>query len=34
MRAEYAEHLGNFYALMTFEEIETDFPNVAKSLIG
>jgi hypothetical protein len=34
MRAEYAEHLDNFYALMTFEEIGTDFPNVAKSLIG
>jgi hypothetical protein len=34
MRAEYADHLDNFSALMTFEEIETDFPNVTKWLIG
>jgi hypothetical protein len=32
MRAEYVEHLDNFKALMTFEEIETDFPDVAKWL--
>jgi len=32
MRAEYVEHLDNLKALMTFEEIETDFPDVAKWL--
>jgi hypothetical protein len=32
MRAEYAEHLSNFNSLITFEEIETEFPNIAKWL--
>jgi hypothetical protein len=30
MRVEYAEHLINFNSLITFEEIETAFPNIAK----
>ncbi|MBR1296633.1 hypothetical protein [Bradyrhizobium sp. AUGA SZCCT0042] len=33
-RTEYFEHLDNFKALMTFEEIETEFPDVAKWLSG